>query len=89
MNRYAKIVDVAQLSYAPRTVTEGNTHHNPTPEWWLIQHGYLPVVTTEMPEYDPETQFLTSRWAEQDGQIMSVWQVNALSEEMRGGGDDE
>ena len=89
MNRYAKLIDVAQLSYAPRTVTEGNTHHNPTPEWWLIQHGYLPVVTTEMPAYDPETQFLTSFWAEQDGQIVSVWQVNPLSEEMRGGAEDE
>lgn len=40
--------------------------------------GELPLQYTEQPEYDPETQYLTETWVEQDGKAVQVWEVHDI-----------
>ena len=37
--------------------------------------GWLEMVYTEEPEYDPETQYAESHWEEIDGKAVQVWEV--------------
>ena len=67
--RYAKFVN-NNLQYAPRTITIGQTHYNPTPETWLAENGYLPVVETPYPD---DGKYYAGSWVEQDGQIVRTW----------------
>ena len=38
--------------------------------------GELEMVRTPEPEYDPEKQYLTEAWVEQDGKAVQVWTVH-------------
>ena len=67
--RYAKLNNSA-LEYAPRTITVGQTHYNPTPESWLSENGYLPVTETAYPS---DGKYYVGSWVEQDGQIVRTW----------------
>ena len=67
--RYAKL-SAGTMEYAPRTITIGQTHYNPTPAFWLTERGYLPVVETIYPN---DNRFYVAKWIEQDGQIVRVW----------------
>lgn len=67
--RYAKL-SAGALKYAPRTVTVGQTHYNPTPAAWLAENGYLPVVETA---YPGDGKYYAGSWQERDGKIVRVW----------------
>ena len=40
--------------------------------------GWLEMVYTDMPEYDPETQYVVVRWEEQSGKAVQVWEVRDI-----------
>lgn len=40
--------------------------------------GWLPMVYTDEPQYDPETQYVVDHWEEQDGQAVQVWEIHEL-----------
>lgn len=37
--------------------------------------GWLEMVYTDAPEYDPETQYIESHWEEIGGKAAQVWEV--------------
>lgn len=40
--------------------------------------GWLEMVYTEAPEYDPETQYTVYHWEEQNGKAVQVWEVKDI-----------
>lgn len=42
--------------------------------------GWLEMVYTDEPEYDPETQYTESHWEEQNGKAVQVWEVKEKPE---------
>lgn len=42
--------------------------------------GWLEMVYTEPPEYDPETQYVTDWWQEEEGKAVQHWVVHELPE---------
>ena len=38
--------------------------------------GWLEMVYTEAPEYDPDTQYVTDYWEEQDGEAVQKWEIH-------------
>ena len=77
---YAKIKSNGQLQIAPNPLRI--VISNPTDvqykEW-----GWLPVINTEPPEYNPETQYVVSHYEIDGEQIKQVWEIfeNILDEE--------
>lgn len=50
---------------------------NPSDERYRYE-GWLEKRYTDPPEYDPETQYLTESWVEQDGLAVQVWTVHEI-----------
>lgn len=73
---YCKIKTDAQPQMMPnpfRVVVS-----NPTDEQkaqFAEMFGWLEMVYTNVPEYDPDTQYVESHWEEQDGKAVQVWEV--------------
>ena len=42
--------------------------------------GYLEKVYTDPPQYDPETQYVTDSWEEEDGKAVQHWEVHEKPE---------
>ena len=38
--------------------------------------GQLEIVDTPEPQYDPETQYVTDYWEEEDGKAVQKWEVH-------------
>lgn len=38
--------------------------------------GWLEMVYTDQPEYDPETQYVTDYWMEEEGKAVQHWEVH-------------
>lgn len=58
---------------------------NPTDEQKAVfadMFGWLEMVYTDAPEYDPETQYVTSSWVEVDGMAVQVWEVHNIPEDV-------
>lgn len=54
---------------------------NPTEEQkaqLAAMFDWLEMVYTDAPEYDPETQYVTSYWQEEDGKAVQKWEVHEL-----------
>lgn len=52
---------------------------NPTDEQKAqlsFMFGWLEMVYTDQPEYDPETQYVTDYWMEEDGKAVQKWEVH-------------
>lgn len=43
--------------------------------------GY-PLITTPVPDYDPETQYVTKSWRQDDSAIVEVWTVKEIQLEI-------
>ena len=41
---------------------------------------WLEMVYTDQPEYDPETQYVTDYWMEEDGKAVQKWEVHERPE---------
>ena len=40
--------------------------------------GWLEMIYTQEPEYDPETQYLTDYWKETDGKAVQMWEIHNI-----------
>lgn len=84
---YCKITTEGNAMVMPNPVKV--TIANPTEEQKTLiaqLDNWLPMVETEVPEYDPETQYVTCKWEEQtiDGvkYAVQVWEVHEIEEEV-------
>ena len=75
---YAKIKSNGQLQTAPNPlrIVVSNPTDAQYREW-----GWLPVVHTEPPIYDPETQYIIYHYIEDENTIRQVWEVLEFSDE--------
>lgn len=78
---YAKLIDGEPI-FAPRTITIGQTHYNPTPAEWLAENGYKLVRYTEAPEQ--EGYYAEQNWTETDDEIVQTWELFPLPDEVSG-----
>ena len=42
--------------------------------------GWLEMVYTDQPEYDPETEYVTDYWEEENGKAVQKWEVHERPE---------
>ena len=74
---YCKITITRQAQQMPNPVTL--TIANPTEEQKAKVAdlgGWLSMVYTDAPSYDPATQYVTDYWEEIDGQAVQQWEVH-------------
>lgn len=55
-------------------VLDGRIYTNPTPET-LKKVGYKPLVEAEIPEYDPEKQYLVKKYEKGEDSITERYEV--------------
>lgn len=54
---------------------------NPTEEQkaqLAAMFGWLEMVYTDAPEYDPDTQYVTSYWQKEGGKAVQKWEIHEL-----------
>lgn len=78
---YAKLEN-SELVYAPRTITIGQTHYNPTPISWIQENGYKPIRYTEAPT--EEGKYAVDHWEETETEIVQTWELLPLPDEISG-----
>ena len=74
---YCKITTDArpQLMPNPFRVTVANPDEEQKAQL-AEMFGWLEMVYAEEPEYDPETQYVTDSWEEEDGKAVQHWEVH-------------
>lgn len=76
---YCKITTDKQAQMMPNPFAATIANPNETQKEKLAElFGWLPMVYTDAPEYDPETQYVTSYWQEQDGKAVQQWEIHEL-----------
>ena len=76
---YCKINTARQTQMMPNPVNV--TIANPSEEQKAAVAqlgGWLAMVYTDAPEYDPETQYVTDYWEAEDGKAVQHWEVHEL-----------
>lgn len=74
---YCKITTAQQAQMMPNPFHATIANPNETQKATLAElFGWLEMVYTEPPEYDPETQYVVDHWEEIDGQAVQVWEVH-------------
>ena len=64
------LVPVRSIRYENRRIA------NP-PDALVIQLGLgYPLTTTPVPDYNPETQYVTKSWRQEENAIVEVWTVH-------------
>ena len=74
---YCKITTEKQAQMMPNPFRV--TVANPTEEQkaqLAEMFGWLEMVYTAHPEYDPETQYVTDYWEEENGKAVQKWEVH-------------
>lgn len=66
------------LSFAPRTITIGQTHYNPAPVSWLSENGYKPLRHTDAPEQNGF--YAEPSWTETETEIVQEWTLVPVPE---------
>ena len=65
-------VRVRSIRYENRRIA------NP-PDDLVVQLGLgYPLITTPIPDYDHETQYVTNSWRQEESAIVEVWTVNEI-----------
>ena len=65
-------VPVRSIRYENRRIA------NP-PDALVVQLGLgYPLTTTPVPDYNPETQYVTKSWRQEESAIVEVWTVNEI-----------
>lgn len=75
--KHAKIKPDKQLQLAPNPLKI--TVANPSDELYE-QFGWMEVVETNPPEYDHDTQYLTSYYEEENGKAVQKWEKHEKPE---------
>ena len=67
-----RLVPVQSIRHGGRRIA------NP-PDALVVQLGLgYPLRLTPVPEYDPETQYVTKSWRQEESAIVEVWTVNEM-----------
>lgn len=76
---YCKITKskTAQTMPNPFYVTVANPNEEQKAQL-AAMFGWLKMVYTDAPEYDPETQYATDWWQEENGKAVQHWEVHDL-----------
>lgn len=78
---YGKLID-GVLEFAPNWLPgDGVNVWNP-PEEMYLEQGWKPVVMTDPPGEPPEGYYYESGWEEQENDIMQIWTLAELPEEI-------
>ena len=57
---------------------DGRRIANP-PDDLVVQLGLgYPLITTPIPDYNPETQYVTNSWRQEESAIVEVWTVKEI-----------
>ena len=60
-----------------RSIRHNNRRIANPPDQLVIQLGLgYPLITTPVPDYNPETQYVTKSWRQEESAIVEVWTVN-------------
>lgn len=74
---YGKITSDGRIQRQPNPVFV--TISNPNDGLKRIMadlRGELEMVYTDQPQYDPETQYVTDYWQEEDGNAVQHWEIH-------------
>lgn len=78
---YCKITTYKQPQMMPnpfRVVVANPTEEQKTQ--LASMFGWLEMVYTDAPEHDPDTQYVTSCWEEENGKAVQRWEIHELPE---------
>lgn len=74
---YCKITTAKTAQMMPNPFHATIANPNETQKATLAElFGWLEMVYTDQPEYDPETQYVTDYWMEEDGKAVQHWEVH-------------
>ena len=74
---YCKINAKKQAQQMPNPFAATIANPNETQKATLAElFGWLEMVYTEQPAYDPETQYVTDYWEAEDGKAVQHWAVH-------------
>lgn len=74
---YCKINTEKQAQMMPNPFAATIANPNETQKEKLAElFGWLEMLYTEQPEYDPETQYAVDHWEEINGQAVQKWKVH-------------
>lgn len=60
-----------------RSIRHENRRIANPPDALVVQLGLgYPLTTTPIPDYNPETQYVTNSWRQDESAIVEVWTVN-------------
>ena len=64
-----------------RSIRHENRRIANPPDALVVQLGLgYPLTTTPVPDYNPETQYVTKSWRQEESAIAEVWTVNEIME---------
>ena len=62
-----------------RSIRHENRRIANPPDALVVQLGLgYPLTTTPVPDYNPETQYVTKSWRQEESAIVEVWTVNEI-----------
>ena len=62
-----------------RSIRRENRRIANPPDALVVQLGLgYPLTTPPLPDYDPETQYVTNSWRQDETAIVEVWTVNEI-----------
>ena len=65
-----------------RSIRHENRRIANPPDALVVQLGLgYPLTTTPVPDYNPETQYVTKSWRQEESAIVEVWTVNEIPNE--------
>ncbi len=66
-----------------RSIRHENRRIANPPDALVVQLGLgYPLTTTPVPDYNPETQYVTKSWRQEESAIVEVWTVNDIQIEI-------
>ncbi len=64
-----------------RSIRHENRRIANPPDALVVQLGLgYPLITTPVPDYNPETQYVIKSWRQEESAIVEVWTVNEIME---------
>ena len=65
-----------------RSIRHNNRRIVNPPDALVVQLGLgYPLTTTPVPDYNPETQYVTKSWRQEESAIVEVWTVHQIPDE--------
>ena len=62
-----------------RSIRHNNRRIVNPPDALVVQLGLgHPLTTTPVPDYDPETQYVTKSWRQEESAIVEVWTIHDI-----------